>query len=193
MQKKYFLFLMLYFFTSVVFAQDQSLYDFNEKRLTINKAGMMVLGSWAIGNIVVNSVLTQSAHGARKYFYNGNIYWNIANLTLAGIGLYSSLTADPGAFTLSESIKQHFSIQKLLLLNTGLDIAYITSGFFLRERSKNIEKRKDMFRGFGNALLLQGSFLFVFDLTLYFIHSAHSDLINNLIIDDRGIGLILRF
>jgi len=177
--------------TSLLQAQD--LKEFNQERLQINKIGMITLGSWALGNIAINGLLAGNATGSNKYFYQGNIYWNLVNFGLAGFAYYASTTSDPAAFTLNESIKEFYSIQKILLFNAGLDVAYITGGFFLKERAKNVENRQDMFTGFGNALILQGGFLLVFDLAMYFIHNSNAGFLQNLSISQNGLGMVLHF
>lgn len=154
---------------------------------------MITLGGWALGNIAVNGLLARNASGSTKYFYQGNVYWNLVNLGLAGFAYFASTSADPAAYNLSESIKEFYSIQKILLFNAGLDVAYITGGFFLKERARNIENRRDMFKGFGNALILQGGFLLAFDLVMYFIHNSNADFLQNLSMSQNGLGLVLRF
>jgi hypothetical protein len=37
----------------------------------------------------------------------------------------------------------------------------------------NNQSKADQFNGFGNGLILQGSFLFAFDLTAFAIHHRH--------------------
>lgn len=51
---------------------------------------------------------------------------------------------------------------------------YVGSGFLLRSLAdKNVAKR-DQYNGFGNGMLMQGGFLFLFDLTAYAIHKYHA-------------------
>jgi hypothetical protein len=52
-------------------------------------------------------------------------------------------------------------IEKVLLFNTALDLAYMAIGFFLIERGRRMEKERSI--GFGKAILLQGIFLLLFD------------------------------
>lgn len=49
-------------------------------------------------------------------------------------------------------------LRKVLMVNSGLDLAYITTGIILATR------QKPLLKGFGWAILLQGLFLLVFDL-----------------------------
>ncbi|MGK7394222.1 MAG: DUF6992 family protein [Candidatus Cyclobacteriaceae bacterium M3_2C_046] len=174
-------------------AQPVDLTSFNQSRLDINQWGMITLGGWALGNIGINALLISGASGSQKYFYQGNAYWNLANLALAGFGLYNSLSADPESFNVFETIKQHYNIQKILLINAGLDVAYITGGFYLKERADNSSSNQDRLKGYGRALMLQGSFLLVFDLALYFIHSNQTSWLRNIVMNSHGIGMRWEF
>ncbi len=87
-------------------------------------------------------------------------------------------------------------IQSFLLLNAGLDVAYIATGFYLKERSKN-SSSSERLRGYGNSLLLQGGFLLAFDVALYFIHQSNADLnlyphLESLLVGGIGIGINLK-
>lgn len=188
--KKLILSLFIIFLSSQLLAQN--LESFNQKRVNINKVGMLTLGGWAVGNILVGSIMRSNTSGSTQYFWDGNIYWNLVNLGLAGFALYNLSQTDPANFNLFESINEQYNIQKILLLNSGLDVAYIAGGFFLKERSKNVNKRKSMFEGFGNALILQGAFLLAFDITLYFIHSQNNSFFKNIHLSQDGIGLLFK-
>jgi len=178
-------------------ALQESLSEINQKRLKINKIGMLTLGSWALGNMAYSGLALRQAPGAEGYFYQMNIYWNIVNLALAGSGYYQATHTDPSALGLAESVGAHHQIKSLLLLNAGLDVGYMAAGLYMRERSKNAGERADMWEGFGRSLLLQGAFLFVFDLTLYAIHEAEAPKLRKLLesiqLSPQGVGLLWQF
>ncbi len=159
--------------TSLAFCQT-SLESFNEKRLSINETGMMVLGSWALVNLVSSPVLARRSEGSTRYFYQMNGYWNAVNLAIAGFGFYSALNGETSGLALSETLSEQFSMEKILLFNAGLDLAYMAGGFYLKERAKNSMSNQHRFEGFGNSLILQGGFLLAFDLGMYFIHHNHA-------------------
>ena len=144
------------------------LQDFNVLRLERQYIAMLILGAWAITNIIIGIIGANWSSGTRKQFFVMNAGWNVVNLVLAGIGIYVALTTNPAALGLYETVGAHQGIQKTLLFNAGLDIGYIAIGFYLIEKGKNTTKHQDRWQGFGQALLLQGAFLFVFDLTIYF-------------------------
>ena len=179
-------FFMLYFLA----AQDFD--TFNQDRLDINKKGMLVLSSWALANIISSPIMAARTSGSNKYFHQMNGYWNGINLIIGGFGFYSAITGDAVGLSLTETLKEQQSIEKILLLNTGLDVAYMTTGLFLNERGKL--KGNNRLKGFGKSMILQGGFLFAFDLVFYFVHSEHSgqlnQLLNQLTLNVDGIGLI---
>ena len=144
---------------------------FLEERNNINRNGMYILGGWAIANIISGTVGNYSSSGKTKYFHQFNAVWNTVNLGIAVFGL-TGISADP--LSLSESFSEFNSLQNLLLLNAGLDVAYIVSGFYLKERSKNAGSKNNLLIGYGNSLIMQGSFLLAFDLVLYFLHKNNS-------------------
>lgn len=173
------------------------LHEYNEKSLRYNKTASIVLGGWAVGNIASSAIMVGRSSGQEKYFYQFNAYWNVVNLGLAGFTYYVSYRDDPSSYSLSESIDRQKKIEKTLLLNTGLDVAYVATGFYLIERSKNIDNNSEMFEGFGKSLILQGGFLFIFDIALHFAHNTNSKrlkpILNNMSASKKGIGFIYHF
>lgn len=193
--KKWIFTLSLCWFTFQAYAQaDETLVNFNEHRRQITEIGMMTLGGWAIGNIAVNGLLMTRASGTSYYFYQMNTFWNVVNLALAGFGYYNSLQIDSETISLAKSVDEFYGLQKTLLFNAGLDVAYITGGIYLLERAKNSENHSERFTGYGRSLILQGAFLLAFDSILYFILDARSDeLLPLLSASSNGIGFRLRF
>lgn len=170
--------------------------EFDSNRHQINTYAMITLGSWAVGNMAVNGALYRSGERDRKYFYQMNIAWNAVNLAIAGFGLYGALNPDT-TLTLFESVQQQSTIEKILLFNAGLDVGYIMTGFYLKERGNNSLKHHGRLKGYGNSLVLQGGFLFLFDLTVYFIQAGNHGLMKKLLDQVRlapgSIGIALNF
>ncbi|MEQ8357998.1 MAG: hypothetical protein RH860_00825 [Cytophagales bacterium] len=179
------------------FCISQSLEEVNKTANRKVKNGMLVLGSWAIANIAYAPIAAANSNGETKYFHQMNGYWNLINLGLSGAGFISSLKYDASARNLKNSIKEHSRLEKTLLFNAGLDLGYIAGGFYLRERALNANQRKDMLEGFGKSIVLQGAFLFVFDLSFYLYLKGHdrlySNLISNIEIHPNGLGFKYRF
>jgi hypothetical protein len=161
-----------------VFSQNDSslhLQNFQMERKDINETAMLVLGGWAVGNILVGTYGNFKATGEAKYFHQFNAMWNVVNLGIAAFGYFNAVNSDPSSMTNLEIIKDFNSLQNFLLLNAGLDVAYIATGLYLKERSKNSSSAERL-RGYGNSLLLQGGFLLLFDVSLFFIHQNNANI-----------------
>ncbi|MCF8261564.1 MAG: hypothetical protein K9J12_12375 [Melioribacteraceae bacterium] len=187
--------LLFLFSQQILMAQD--LTNFYTEHLNINQNGMLVLGAWAATNIVAGTTgyfLSQNAQV--KNFHQFNALWNTVNLAIAYFSYTSNIGIDPSSLTNSEILKETNFLQNFLLLNAGLDAAYLMTGIYLKERSKNSEKNSSRLSGYGNGLLVQGAFLLVFDLSLYFIHQNNERLNLYPVIDQFGTigaGIGLRF
>lgn len=174
-----------------------SLLSFQEERNAISKSGMIVLGSWAMGNILLGALGNSKATGEAKYLHQFNALWNVVNLGIAAYGYANAATASPAAMSNAEIIKEFGSLQSFLLLNAGLDIAYMTTGLYLKERAKSSPNGVRL-RGYGNSLLLQGAFLLVFDSVLYLVHKHNAAIrlfphIEDVVAGNIGIGVSLTF
>jgi hypothetical protein len=166
-------------------------------RYNKNKTNLTVLASWAGVNIVQGLISASNAKGADKYFFNGNAYWNFVNAGIATYGLFQLKKEVGKKYTLTENLLAQQKLEKLLLLNTGLDLAYITTGFYLKERGTNLSS--DPATGYGNTLVLQGMFLLVFDLVQYGNHRRNGKILEKeasqlqIIPTSTGVGLVYRF
>lgn len=179
--RRFYLILVFQFFGLALFAQSTLLNDFNQDRLQLQRRSMIVLGSWAVGNIAVGAIGASQTNGATRQFHLMNAGWNIINLGLAGLGYYQAVKTDPSTLDLYASIDAQHTIQKILLFNAGLDLGYMAGGLYLLERSKNANKNQDQLRGFGRSIILQGAFLFVFDLSVYALHASNNSKIRDLL------------
>ena len=71
-------------------------------------------------------------------------------------------------------IKEQKKTETIFLVNDVLDLGYIATGIWMRNESVNQGDRADMFKGYGNSLILQGSFLLAFDAYAYYLHRNHA-------------------
>lgn len=175
-----------------------SIESFELRRQEINQSAMLVLGSWALGNMLVGGYGHFTTSGQTRDFHQFNVMWNVVNLGIAAYGYYNAVGVDASGMTGLDVLREHHTLQNILLLNIGLNVTYMTAGLYLRERSKNVTKHADRFRGYGNSLLLQGGFLFLFDVSLFLIHRNHAGLhlfpqLESLAAGGAGLGLLWRF
>lgn len=182
-------------FSGFLLAQNnqQYLIDFNQQRINHQRRAMTVLGGWAIGNIALGAALSSRHSGPEKHFHQMNAYWNVVNLGIAGLGYLAAAKEDPTLLDFYQTNSKHFSFQKVLLFNAGLDIGYVLGGFYLKERARRGGEHADRLQGFGNAVILQGGFLFAFDLLNVLISDRYGQQLELIMENQFGPGIGIRY
>jgi hypothetical protein len=148
-----------------------------QERDTIVRRGMGVLGGWATLNISAGAVgLATTDDATLRGFWEMNALWNTVNLALAGGTLIAeSRRSDPTstiALSLPTYRLESHRFEKILIFNAGLDLAYMTAGAWMWERGQRgyglpaSDISPDRLTGWGQSLVVQGAFLFVFDVVL---------------------------
>ena len=154
----------------------QVFHQYNQELNTHSRNGMIALGSWAVGNMIVGTAgaLTAKKGSQEFYFHQMNAYWNVVNLGIAipaYLGARKRLNKQydiPGSFKLQR--KQ----ETLYAINIGADALYVGSGVFLQEFGNRYEKKvNNLMKGIGYSLIMQGGFLMVFDAVMLIIHKQH--------------------
>ena len=157
---------------------------------------MIGLGSWATTNLVGSGIGWATApNDEMKYFHQMNVMWNTVNLGLAIPGYLKARKAN-NSIGIAETLEEQRKTETVFLFNGGLDLAYIGSGIILRSEAKSNPEKADLFKGYGNSLILQGGFLLVFDWVAYSIHRQRakkklSPVLERLELSDHGFGLKL--
>jgi hypothetical protein len=200
MKRPFLLLVFLFNFAILAWSQTSPLLNFNQTRIQKQKTGMLILGSWAIGNMALSGILLSGKEGETKAFHQMQIGWNVVNLGLAAAGFLGAMHVDPGSLDLYHSIQEQHKMEKILLFNAGLDVGYMLSGAYLLERSRRIDgKNPAQLKGFGRSILLQGAFLFVFDLSMTAILSSDNPKIAPLLSqmqlhsDGQSVGVTFHF
>ncbi|MEN0061732.1 MAG: hypothetical protein AAGA48_06245 [Myxococcota bacterium] len=133
------------------------------RHLRVQSVSMGVLASWSVVNLGVGGVGAVIAESPRQEgFWAGNAGWNLVNLGIATSGLASVGAKRTSITTGPQLLKAQNNLERALLVNIGLDVAYMMAGLAVRERGLRVEDPR--LQGFGDALLVQGGFLFVFDI-----------------------------
>ena len=133
-----------------------------------------MLGFWAVMNITTGAIGWANGTGSNKYFHQMNLFWNTVNLSIAGFALINNYSTDFLAMGPDELLDRHLKIERLYLINAGLDILYMGTGAFLKLLSRSREKNKALLKGYGQSIILQGGFLFIFDAVMYLIQHSRS-------------------
>lgn len=164
------------------------------RQMQINKNGMKVLGGWALGNMVWGGIMMTQTEGATQSFHQTNVVWNGVNVAIAGLGYYGAMRKKSNP-SFEDVRKINEKTRQSLLFNAGLDLGYMALGGWLIERSKRDMDNREMLEGAGWSLVLQGGFLFTFDLLFYgvqnrFFNRNFSPILER--IEVRGNGLIIK-
>ena len=162
---RFILFLLLFSLSVSIPAQQNFQDSMAVARITLQKNNMWFLAAWAGANIMQGSISASNTTGNDHYFHQMNAYWNTVNLAIAGLGLYAAKKQLAGIHTADRNRSEQQKIEKILLLNTGLDAAYIMTGLYLHERGTRLNRDQPV--GYGNSLMLQGGFLLIFDIIQY--------------------------
>lgn len=164
-------------------------------RLNRNKTNLTILAAWAGVNIIQGSISANNAQGRDRYFFNMNSYWNLVNMGIATYGLIRIKKDLARKYSYTQNLLEQQKLEKILLLNSGLDLAYIATGLYLKERGARLNSEQSA--GFGNSLILQGAFLLVFDLVQYGNHRRNGKILErqagNLQFGPAGNGIGLAY
>lgn len=185
---------LIFIMLNAISLKAQSLEQFNKERIQTDKRLMIGLGSWATTNFVVSGIGWATVpSGEAHYFHQMNVMWNTVNIGLAVPGYLKAKKAN-SILSFAETIRTQHQTEKIFLINSGLDIGYMAGGLLLRSAAKTNSTKHDQFNGYGTSLLMQGGFLFVFDLTAYMIHNHHSKksldkLMNSVELSSTGLGI----
>ena len=164
-----------------LFAQQSFNDSISQSRNQLTKKAMITLGTWAIANIGSGFVIASQTTGEAKYAWRMNGYWNFFNLGLAGLGYAGLRSSMKRKYGFADNFKAQQAIEKLYVFNTGLDLAYIAGGFYLREKgnSQSSLGKKDQLKGYGTSIAVQGSFLLLMDAVLFSLHHKNTGAMNN--------------
>lgn len=147
--------------------------EFYGQSLGVNNIGMSVLGGWALANISIGAIGWSQHSGQQAYFNQMNLFWNTVNLSIAGFALYNNLNSEYTLLPGGKLMEMQEKSQRLFLINGFIDVGYVATGFLLRNLASKYPKNESRLLGYGNAVILQGSFLFVFDLVMYGLQKSH--------------------
>jgi hypothetical protein len=172
MNYKIFLFVLLTF-TIIQVSEAQDYTAFYTQTLDINRSGMFFLGGWALANMATGAYGSIRYDGEAKYFHQMNAAWNLVNAGIATYALFEIAGTDISSLTQAEIMQKHIRTENIFLINAGLDILYMAGGAWMASTASKYPKRYDLMRGYGKSIILQGAFLFLFDLAKFGIQYNH--------------------
>jgi len=164
---------ILCLFSVTLFAQAPStgdLFEFNKSRNRKTSRGLKVLGGWALANMAASGVLYFNTSGTDRHFHEMNLMFNGVNTLIVAASL---LPKEKNDLDLNKTLQWQSNTEATYIANAALDLLYSSTGLYLTERAKTEPKQHDRFKGWGNSLILQGGFLFLFDTSMYIVHKRN--------------------
>jgi hypothetical protein len=172
----------------------QSPNDLTSIHFNDQKRGMIILGTWGLSNALIGAYgSTKGGSLESKSFHQMNMGWGLINLGIAGFGYYSALKGAGNSIEPLALLQENQNLKSILLLNTGLDVAYMATGLYLMEKDKSAIKNSGRLKGFGKSLVMQGAFLFVFDLGMYLNFNKQTKEIVEIFSKEGQIGMMINF
>ena len=115
--------------------------------------------AWSALSIAVGAVLLFAVPFWRGVGVQG-LVWGVIDAAIAGFGLVQlrRKRGQPDADSAEISIREARSLRRTLLINAGLDVLYVVGGVVLLT-----DLAAEFARGNGVGIIIQGSFLLVFD------------------------------
>lgn len=121
---------------------------------------------WGVASMVVGVLLQRHRDPLWKGIGAQSVGWGLIDALIAlvgGISAQNKIASLPNPGDVQAQNEQKSSLKKILWLNAGLDVLYVLGGAWMARRDKG----DGVMRGHGVGIMLQGSFLFVFD----FLHA----------------------
>lgn len=140
----------------------------HRRRTTLGLAGMGTLTGWAVVNIVGGLAGNLTTTGTVRFFHQGNAAWNTVNLALGIAGLVSQRRERRTPVDAATGRSRARRAQRVFGINAGLDVLYVSTGAILWPLGR--DRASPRAHGYGQALVLQGAFLFVFDVAMMLGH-----------------------
>lgn len=121
------------------------------------------LAAWSGFSLGASAVMALMGNALWRGVASQFAGWGAIDLIIAILGLKSAQkrAADPESHMPEQQAKARDDLRKVLWINTALDVGYVSGGVALA-RTKGHDDR--FWRGAGWGIVIQGGFLFVFDL-----------------------------
>lgn len=153
------------------------LFDYNKSRNKKTTRGLQFLGGFAVANIGVSGYMYYNTKGVEKSFHEMNVMWNGVNTIIA---VASLLPKDKNDMNLAKTLSWQSNTESTYIAAAALDLVYSTAGLYLTEKAKTDFTNHDKYKGWGNSLIYNGGFLFLFDTGMYIAHKRNGKKLNKM-------------
>ncbi len=116
---------------------------------------------WSSLSIIAGIVSFLLGNGFWKGFGIQCFAWGFIDLLIATFGMINTFRKRKGVYTEEKLFEESKKIRGILLINVALDVLYVSIGLILVIM---IGSKNSGWQGHGEGVILQGGFLFLFDL-----------------------------
>lgn len=150
---------------------DDKLSDFDNQFRLILRKHLTILAGWSMLNCVGSLIALCILRGSAYYFCMMCGVWGVINFAIAIIFFYHTIYNKSRKKSTYERLVVQSHVEAMLFLNIGIDAAFVFVGFWLREHSFICNLfYPNLWLGFGWAIVIQGLFLMVQDITFFRLH-----------------------
>ena len=143
--------------------------SFHKEFYKTQQNSLLLLSSWSVGNLALSPFLGNNFKVFRNnfvgpvstndYFHQMNFNWNLLNAGIVGMSHFLVYKDQRKPWNIQELSLRKKKAEKSIIINMGLDVAYIISGLLIKQSDKNLHINQ----GYGNSLILQGGYLLLYD------------------------------
>lgn len=172
-----YLLLILFFGCLALPAQAQelsfrdSIAHYHRIRLKTNHTGALILTGWGLTNVAAGGTGYFAAQKDEwKYFHEMNAGFGVVNTIVGAANVWAAQRAAAQKPDYSIACDQYKANRRRYLYGSALDAAFIVAGIALTQNADKSPENKDVYNGFGKALVTQGAALLIFNNAMYALH-----------------------
>lgn len=147
------------------------LLDFDRRHRIIMRRHIALLGWWSVLHLLLGiGGMWALSPGFWHYFFMMGMVWGLINFAVSMWIVEHAFLRKFREGSSFERFEIQRHIERLMLLNIGLDIAYIFAGLYIQAVACQHPVREALWQGLGWSVVLQGGFLFLLDNYFFRLH-----------------------
>lgn len=149
--------------------KSQDSLSFHKEFYKTQQNSLLLLSSWSVGNLALSPFLGTNFKvfrnnfvgdvSSKDYFHQMNFNWNLLNAGIVGMSHFLVYKDQRKPWNIQELSLKKKKAEKSIIINMGLDVAYMIFGLLIKHSDKNLPVNQ----GYGNSLILQGGYLLLYD------------------------------
>lgn len=145
--------------------------DYDQRFHLILEKHLALLGWWCFINLGIGLLGVYLWNHFWDYFFLMNISWAVINFSIVYWIFHHIILRKQTKLTVYQRFENQRHVDRMLLLNIGLDISYVFAGLYLQTLGRLPEvSHPELWSGFGWSILIQGVFLCIHDNVFYQLH-----------------------